>query len=695
MATPFALQVNIQGAGTERLMNGLKGITGQAEKLKGQLAQASQGAQSLGRSMMANGMAMAAAGGGIVKQYLSLNEAQVNLENTFNRKVEGAWVDRVLKLTDQLGQDLPGSVEDVIQLATAMRAAGGNAKDMAQGGLEAAASLQVLTKIPHDEMGRMFQEMSNSLGLAGKDAAFLADQLARLGTESGMKVGGVHEALKHLGGPLKAMGMQGKADVDLLFAWMGSMKKAGLDDSMVGSGVKVLMSKLAVVQQKIAGGDTKGVAMAKAGMDLSKHGVDLTFFDQEGKSLGLANLIFQLDKLKALPQETQLLAEAAFFGTRGMLPALLTSVAAVNGQLEAMQGHASLPEMMKKRMESAAGMFEIAKGTGQGVLKHAGQALDKDLKGLLSTLNKWLAKLDAWVIKNPEVTAGILKVVLGLGTLATVGGGALWAVGGLVGTLSRAVPLLGALGKGALVAGPWMVAIGLAGYLIYRNWDKVGPIMESAADALASTVQNIGDLLGQQAGFLGFADAATQKVDGLAKVSWQLAKAIEVISTGLETLSGLMKLLGGPGGSMVFGKFVQDPVKAGWANLKDFQKGWDAGAGLNVWDRFMRADAAGRGSAVARNDAMISGWLQPFEGIAARDSFGIAKKAWGAYPTPPPGMQTTIQITVPPGTPMGIAETIASAVDERVRQRAKEYARILQGGAAIADRGAFAAQGAR
>ena len=697
-AGSFPIEVVLRG------LDLLSAPMAQAARSMDRLAQRSEalkkiggGLSTAGRNVAVAGAAVGAAVGVAANAYMDLEKAQVQAVNAFstNGGLSKHWAE-INRQAIEAGDLYPGTSADFIKMAASLKRAGMSAEDMAGGGFKAAAALQVLmADVPPDEAGRMFQVMSNAMGLAGKDAGYFADQLQRVAYATPLTIQGAAEAFKYVGAGLKKMKIQGRGDTDLVLATMGALKQTGLDDSQVGTAMGQFLEKMALAQARIAGGDTRGAAMKAAFQGLQESGVDLQFFGADKQFLGLDNALGQLSKMGRMSDLQKSIAGKALFGQEGQRLLTGAGLEQLNTVIRKMRDQEDIQKRLARITGTLTNQWESLKGTTTNFLAAAAAPMAKDLEDLAGRANALVSRLKAWTDAHPDLTRRIGKLALGLAALGVSGGAALWVAGKLISAWGSAivvVPKLALALKALAVANPWVLALVAGGALLASRWDTVGPIMGRVADSLGNVVENVAGLIGNQAALFGFADKAASKFDALGKVAWSLAKAIEIIGTGVEAVSAVMRYAT-PTWAMA------DPLR---------QIGATSGAAIDTfrgtkgsfWDRVKAANAAGGKAATAASGESVDRMLRPFEGIAARDPLGVGGALDRGIQNFNRGreviagaMSTTIQVNVPAGSPAGLAETIATAVDQRVRARATEYARILQGGAAVGNRGQYAAQG--
>jgi len=105
-----------------------------------------------------------------INPYMTLEDARVKLENTLMEK--SGKVDKyfgaITKEAVSMGDKLPGTTADFLQMASAMRALGVETKTIAEGGLKSAAYLANVLKIPYDQAAESVAKFKESMGIAIK-----------------------------------------------------------------------------------------------------------------------------------------------------------------------------------------------------------------------------------------------------------------------------------------------------------------------------------------------------------------------------------------------------------------------------------------------------------------------------------------------------------------------------------------------
>jgi hypothetical protein len=163
------------------------------------------------------------------------------------------------------------------------------------------------------------------------------------------------------------------------------------------------------------------------------------------------------------------------------------------------------------------------------------------LKPLLDNLNAIVGKVTLWIDKNPELVGQLGLAAGALGALLIGGGGAMWAIGGLTSTIAKAIPVIVSMGGAAWVAAPWLLAIAAAGYLVYENWDTVGPIFKDIADDIGETVRQAKDLAGSFLELIGVQPDFIKKLGAVELVFRGIAIAVKITQNGLRAILSILQ----------------------------------------------------------------------------------------------------------------------------------------------------------
>lgn len=191
------------------------------------------------------------------------------------------------------------------------------------------------------------------------------------------------------------------------------------------------------------------------------------------------------------------------FGTmwEDLGPTVVTSLADVTESFDSTK--ASMEEMMSVKYDTLSGALgglwrtiqtDVLQPIGKMLIPYVTKAIDK-IKEMTKWWNNLSPATQKTIVKFAAVAAAIGPVLLGVGKVTSGVGGLITNFGKVSGVITRLTG--GATGFKALSAvmtGPVGIAIAavVAGaILIYKNWDKIAPIIQKIADRFVSFWQTV------------------------------------------------------------------------------------------------------------------------------------------------------------------------------------------------------------
>ncbi|WP_028844732.1 phage tail tape measure protein [Thermodesulfovibrio thiophilus] len=462
---------------------------------------------------------------GTMKSFGELEDASLSLKSTFMEA--GGVIPEVFQQVDseakKLGAELPGTSADFYKLASVMRQLGIEGDVLANGGLRSAAYLGAVLKIPYEEAGFYVAKFSQALGISQKDLEDFMDVVQRLG-HLGVNASEMQYSFSKLSGALKILGWQGLEVSKQLAPIVGRFVQLGYSGETVGHNLSNLF--LAFLDSG---------KLDKFNKELSQYGIHLDAIDKKtGQIKKPEELIAEIDKISQaykrgiLSQSELFEALSKLTGAGGedlkMLATLVTEgIEGYNQMNEAMAKQASLTKRIETVSSSLRNVWEAFTGTAQNLFALIGSSLAPALKGIATTLNyftdmlsdffeehKTLASILGWTV---GILAGVSGGFVALGIVITallfplriflttiqIVGPVLSGLTILIKTLSRtAITAIASMSKAMFTTPVGWVIMGIialvaAGYLLWRNWDKVSKALVSAWNWLK---ENWGKILG-------------------------------------------------------------------------------------------------------------------------------------------------------------------------------------------------------
>lgn len=421
------------------------------------------------------------------KQFKEMEQDILRLTRTI--PMAGTELAKITASGGQLGvarKDLPKFTETIAKMSVAFDMAADQAGD-------SMAKLANVYQIPIDQIGK------------------LGDAVNHLSNSSPAKAGDIINTLGRVGGVAKQFGLTEIQTTSLSNAFIS----LGKTPEIAGTAINGMLTKLMTA-------DKQGAKFQKALKNMGMESKDLKKAIKENGEQALMDFLKQVGKL---PKENQMGALVDLFGLE-----YADDVAVLVGGLETYKK--SIDELKKTskdgkpafigsmdkefaaRSATTANNWQIFKNSLTEIGITAGSVLLPALNQLMTTIRPIINSFADWASKNPEVVSALVhlaaafaalkvgglmfrfvgnelsgfmvsfrlaKALLGVDWLATVirfksGIGALARIFGVVKT---AATLLGSglmtLGRFLLLSpiGIALSLLGVAAYMLYRNWDAV------------------------------------------------------------------------------------------------------------------------------------------------------------------------------------------------------------------------------
>ena len=587
-----------------------------------------------------------------VREYMQQEQASTDLKVTMMR-ADGSLgaFEEINKQAKQLGNVLPGTTQDFINLAKSLKEQGVKDEVLTSGGLKAAAELAVLMNMGQEEGGTFTARMIEAHGLNPDDLNKAADMTQRAYFAFGLKKEDMGEAMKYYAPNVNALGLTGEANYRKLLAIQGMAARQGLEGSMFGTNFSMMLSKL--------GEGPKALEMAKKGMKgeardvLKKAGVKFNFYNKDGTLKDIESIVKELEKFdvvrKKLGDEEALLAMRQMFGEQGGRVAKILAQQGVEGLTQAladMDEQADKTMRITEKTSTLSAAFEQLEGVATLLSGTIGETLRDSLLWLSNNLQDFIENtLQPFVNNNKELVKWLMVGAAGLIALAAVGGtlllvfaglNAMWVMGRFaIGGLLANLGLLGRLftsfagfaavagkaalsglatavmwlGRAFLIAGRFMLAnpivlviaaVVAAGWWLYKNWGNVIGFLKDRWAAL----KNWWLTNPVSSAIIGAFSAAIEFCVNLPGQLWDLltgagTRAIEAIRNW-SVMQAIMDIFG-PAIDWATNKinWLIDKIKGAWESLKGLVGAAEEGSILANKQVAAQAERLPRGSLAA------------------------------------------------------------------------------------------------
>lgn len=453
------------------------------------------------------------------------------------------------ELAIRLGDKLPGTTADFIDMMRVLKDQGVSAKSILGGTGEAAAYLAVKLRMPVAEAATFAAQMQDATRSTEAEMMSLMDTIQKtngLGLDSGYMLQGFSK----MSPVLNVIKKQGVEAANALAPLLAMMNQAGMTDGgSAGNAIrKVFQAGLSADKVE------KGNKVAKkAGLSF-----ELDFVDKKGNFAGLENLYAQLEKLKSIQSDqTRVAVIKEVFGddaeTLQVLETMmLKGLSGYQETVGKLQAQADLRQRVNSELTTLSNIWESATGTFTNMLAAIGATVAPEAKEIVDWLGGVASSLRAWIAENPVLAGAIAKVVAVMAALTFGIGALLLAIGSImgpfmimrlgmsllgikfnllgsaIGIVSKAFALL-RVGMAFLIAHPVLLviaAIAAGAYLIYRNW---GGIVAFFSGVLSSIKAGLSGL------WTSFTTIGGQLMDGLVQGITNRLSAVKSAVVGAAT----------------------------------------------------------------------------------------------------------------------------------------------------------------
>lgn len=409
---------------------------------------------------------------------------------------------KVNELAERLGDKLPGTTADFINMMTMLQRQGMSTQTILGGMGEAAAYLGVQLKMPVTEAAEFAAKMQDATQTAEGDLMGLMDTIQRA-FYLGVDPTNMLQGFTKVSAVMPYLGKKGLEASNMLAPMLVMFDQAGMKGEAAGNALRK------VVQMSM-----NAEKLGKANKMLKGTGIQLDFYDKKGKFAGFDNLFAQLQKLKTIENDVQRTAVMhKLFGDDAETYQVLTTLmekgkAGYDETVAKLQAQADLRMRVNEELKTLAAVTEAAQGSFTNLLKDLGATIAPELKALIGWLGEMAASAGKWVRENPRVAKTFMLLAAGTSVLLMVVGGLGMALVAVMGPLAIVRFLTGrfALGllaakTGAAGAASGVGLLGRAAGWLATGWAAlrtmgVGGVFQAMGAAMASPARWLGVLGG-------------------------------------------------------------------------------------------------------------------------------------------------------------------------------------------------------
>lgn len=458
--------------------NAISNASDMAGRIQGVAAKGMAGGVALGgltAKAVSAGMSEEDAMLGVIRQVQGLK----NADNSLNH----AEIAKIRSEIQGLSNELPVATTKIMEMYEAGARMNVPREELAQYVKTAAAAA---TAFDADDMGGLAENLGRinaNFKLTAEQGRELADVINYLDDNAISSGAAIIDYMNRVSG---SMGLAKISEKNV--AALGStLLSQGVDDSTAAGAVSALFTRLSTAP------DMKPVREALKDIGLDAKTVQKGMVEDAN-----ATVMQIVEAVKKMPKEEQagILKGLAGGEYNKVFAGLISNTEEWRRQMELANSQDAIGSMAREfetRMGAMSSKWQVFKNQLFNAEAGAGQALFGMLSGLMTTVGGWLNAITQWTAANPQLAAGIMKVVA-VGSMLLVGlSGLALVVSTLLvpmvmakfAILSLGSSALSAFGmlksglmilRGAMMANPIVLFVTLAVgalILLWANWDKV------------------------------------------------------------------------------------------------------------------------------------------------------------------------------------------------------------------------------
>lgn len=335
-------------------------------------------------------------------------------------------------------------------------------------------------------------------GLSSDEMSRVSDTLVGVFTRANVNLAMLGDTMKFVAPPASSLGV----DLETTAAAAGKLGDAGIQASTAGTSLKSIFGRLAAPTSEVSKAlkeinlkttDSKG--------NFREFTEILVELDKKTKGMGNAQRAGLFKKLAGEEAFSSLMVLADQAST-GSLQKLIAELKASKGEAQKVAG--TMTDNLGGDMKNLQSAWEDL-----GIQIFDG--IDSPLRQISQSITRVISKVGVWMKENPELAKTLTMIGLAIAGIITTLGILSLSIAAMLGPLAAAklslsilgikggsaltlllkpIKLLGSaflgLGK-AMLANPILLAIAaIAGafYLVYKNWDTIGPYVYKVWDTV-------------------------------------------------------------------------------------------------------------------------------------------------------------------------------------------------------------------
>lgn len=473
----------------DKMTSPLQRLNGNLKQSAGQWIKAGQQIQKAGNNIAKTGTSLTKK---VTAPVVTAGTACVKLAADFEKGMStvqsisgatGEELDKLSKKAKEMGQKTKFSATEATEAYKYMAMAGWKSGQM----LDGISGIMYLAGATGEDLASTSDIVTDSLtafGMSAKDTNTFVDVLAKTANTSNTNVGMLGESFKYVAPVAGALGYKVQ-DVSVA---LGLMANNGIKASQAGTSVRSWLSRMADPTDKVA------AAMKKLGISLTDSHGNMKSMDKLMRETRTA-----FDGLSKAQKSQYASTLAGKSGMSGLLAIVNSSDKDFkNLTKEINNSSGACKKMYDVANNNLSGQITVLKSTVESLAISFGERLTPYVSKLVTYAQKLTERFNSLndeqkdtVVRFAAIAAAIGPGLIVFGKMVTAVGAVAVRIGKFGKELRSFGSLVGIITSPAGIVIGVLAAIAAAVFLVVKNWDKIKPVLDQAAQKTKKTVDKI------------------------------------------------------------------------------------------------------------------------------------------------------------------------------------------------------------
>lgn len=451
----------------------------------------------------------------MVRDYSSFEDAMLGVARQVDgaRDANGKLTRTYFEMGDAIkamSEDIPMATNNIAALVEGGARMGIQGKENLLAFAKTAATASIAFDLPAEQIGEDLGKIANLYKIPIKNISQLGDVINYLDDNAQSKGADIINVMQRIAGSTGSMDYTQAAALASTFLSLGSAPE------VAATATKAMVRELQMAEKQPKrfqkGLKELGLSAKQVQADMAKDSTQ--------------TIIKVMEAVKKLPKAKQMGVMVELFGKEYGDDALklvdnLGEYRRQLGLINDAKAKGSMDREGDAKKDTLSAKWQMLQNKVFNQSSGLGRTLRQPLMEIMDTVGKVIDKVAAWTKANPELTATLVKIAAVTGVALAAAGSLLLLLAGFLGplaaiqfglatlgiNLTSGIGVLGRLGGALGMIGKVMMwlgrvfllnpiglvvaAIAAAAYLIWRNWDWIGPWMASLWEGIKRVVSAV------------------------------------------------------------------------------------------------------------------------------------------------------------------------------------------------------------